>query len=92
MSLVRSSSSPGILQIPPPPCQAFQPSRRTRMVKKSCDDPFLAAMKACTKNSTLQIVQGRKKTGLLSFFKRGRITFSCKHVTQVREDGLVRLS
>uniref|UniRef100_A0A803MZL6 Uncharacterized protein n=1 Tax=Chenopodium quinoa TaxID=63459 RepID=A0A803MZL6_CHEQI len=87
MPLMRSSSSPGLMQIPPPPWRAFQPPGRASTVTrlcKPCDDPFLIAMKECTKSS--------KRIGFRSLFNIGKITFSCKHGSEVREDGLMRLS
>lgn len=94
-TLIRSCSSPIILRIPPPPWRAFQTRRSSSMVKrffKDCEeDPFLVAMKECTKKSNNN-VDGPKQNGLKSLIKRGKTTFSCKNECDVREDGLVRLS
>ncbi|XP_039009757.1 uncharacterized protein LOC120138323 [Hibiscus syriacus] len=74
------------IEIPLPPC-VFQPPLRTssgRSLKKTENDPFLAAYKECTKSTK----KGKKDgSGLKRLF-----SFSCKRSCSVRDDNIVRVS
>ncbi|GMJ15261.1 hypothetical protein HRI_005195300 [Hibiscus trionum] len=76
------------IEIPLPPC-VFQPPLRTcsrRSLKKTDDDPFLAAYKECTK-------KGKKHGGHALFgLNKCFSGFSCKRSCSVRDDNIVRVS
>ncbi|GAB4846856.1 hypothetical protein Ancab_025864 [Ancistrocladus abbreviatus] len=87
------------VKIPPPPCPIFQArSRSLSMIKRllqpaAAEDPFLAALRECTRNVGLPLpTQNKRSSNILSVLKRSKFVFSCKQERDVREDGLVKLS
>ncbi|KAL0332362.1 UNVERIFIED_CONTAM: hypothetical protein Scaly_2137700 [Sesamum calycinum] len=84
------------ISIPPPPCTS-QPPRRSYSGKVSWlhDDPFIAALKSCTKSVT----NDRQNEGLRQKGNESKRTgysksslFSCKESCNVENDNLVKLS
>ncbi|KAL5777551.1 hypothetical protein ACOSP7_010477 [Xanthoceras sorbifolium] len=85
------------IQIPLPPCTFQQrppPSRsssRKGSSRTELEDPFLVALKECTKSST---TAGKGKLSAAGLKKKGLFNFySCKHSCSVNvDDNLVKIS
>lgn len=67
------------LVAPPPPCTAPPPPRKGFRWQ---DDPFLAALKSCSKGDVFKDKN----------FSKSRTFFSCKHSCNVVNDNLVNFS
>ncbi|XP_020236137.1 uncharacterized protein LOC109815751 [Cajanus cajan] len=84
-------------QIPLPPC-AFQPpyyrtsSKRGLWVQDK--DPFLAAIKECTKNQKSAKVKNKKsiKDGIESRVRKSMFFFTCSRSCSVHDNNLVTIS
>ncbi|CAK9143682.1 unnamed protein product [Ilex paraguariensis] len=80
---------------PPPPGQFFQPPRRSFSLKglQEQEDPFLAALKECTKSVRDVKMSGESsKSWIGSKIPKSMFTCSCKHSCDVEDDNLVRLT
>ncbi|GMH14860.1 hypothetical protein Nepgr_016701 [Nepenthes gracilis] len=83
-------------EIPPPPCPDLQVSSRShwtmkRLWQPAAEDPFLAALKKCSRGGKNVGVSsaGLSERNLVFFLKRIKLVFSCKQGCDIREDGLI---
>ncbi|GAA0163123.1 hypothetical protein Leryth_005387 [Lithospermum erythrorhizon] len=80
------------LQIPLPPCAFQQPRQRSsskRYIKKN-DDPFMIAIKQCSKSSAGGDRLVRKTTGF-GMKERKKSLFSCKHSCNVVHGSIIKV-
>lgn len=93
----KSSSDMGMVSLLSPPpctCTTLQPPRLSYSGRslRSKDDPFLAALKSCTKNVSNHREYEVKKQGKILSFSKSNI-FSCKKSCDVLEtDNLMKFS
>lgn len=82
------------IPVPPPPYSASQPPRRSHSVKgmRWQDDPFLAALKACTKSVIRNHSGGHKGDQIKGNGNYSKSVFSCKQSCDVENDNFVRFS